>query len=109
MAILPNLKIVGACNRLMRMKNTLRIHRLSSPGSIILNGHDLYHKGRRYARYTGNGINDFSYFMYDESQEERLLAHIRSLVKGRKTEHPDDMGFYDELIPDLLSLMEDQR
>lgn len=49
-----------------------------------LAGHDLYDNARHLiARIGGLGERDFTYYLYDESQQARVLNHIKRLAKGR--------------------------
>ena len=58
-----------------------RVARLSA----LNNRHNVYDKNRLIACVCCNGNRDYSYTLYDESQEERVQTFIRRLDKQRNT------------------------
>ena len=75
------------------MKNkTFRVQRVTRL-SAMNNRHIVYDKNRLIACVCCNGNRDYSYVLYDESQEERVRAFIKRLDKHRKTEYASDLYF----------------
>ena len=66
-------------------KLVINVVRAQSAESIKkLAGHDLYDNTRhRIARVAGLGEKNFTYYLYDESKQARVLDHITRLAKGR--------------------------
>ena len=75
------------------MKNkTFRVQRVTR-FSALNNRHIVYNKEHVIASVCCNGNRDYSYILYDESQEERVRAFIKRLDKQRKTEYASEFYF----------------
>ena len=78
------------------MKKTIRIQRVNQLSSIY-KGHDVLSKqNRRIARVGCIGENDFSYYLYDESEEDHVIGHIHKLAKSLAKTFADPICFLDD-------------
>jgi hypothetical protein len=76
------------------MKKTVFIHRVNQLSSVICKGHDVLGKqNRRIARVAGLGEDDFSYYLYDESEKDHVIGHIRRLATSRAKVYADPICF----------------
>ena len=98
-------RIYGACNRLMHMKKNISFQRVFNLSSITSKGHDVYDNltHQRIARVGGIGEDEFTYYLYDESKEEKVLRHLTKLAKDRAKTHYDILCFPQEQASDYLS------
>ena len=79
----------------MKREVPVRIQRIDRLSSVVGKGHDVLVGNRRIARVVGLGENDFKYYLYDESQNDRVVQHIRRLAEQRRRPHPDPLCWDD--------------
>ena len=76
------------------MRNRIvRIQRVNQLRSLNCKGHDYLISNRRVARVGGLGADNFSYYLYDESQNDAVVRHILRLAKCRARDFNEFVAF----------------